>query len=168
MSKPFTRESDDAPERPVRLPRPALLPTGAKNYLTPDGARRLRGELDRLVEAGEAAVAATEADASRRPRGADERIAHLQQSLQAAVIVPPPPPPHDRVKFGATVVVRERGGSETSYRIVGVDETDIDRGWISWISPLAKALLNARPGERIQFQSPSGKEEMEIVSVVYA
>jgi len=79
----------------------------------------------------------------------------------------PPPAERDRVQFGATVTVRERNGEELSYRIVGVDETDIDRGWVSWLSPIAKALFNARLGERVRFKLPSGEEELEIVGVAY-
>ncbi|MEY2466117.1 MAG: transcription elongation factor GreB, partial [Verrucomicrobiota bacterium] len=69
----------------------------------------------------------------------NQRIQQLQESLASAVIVERPREPADRVRFGATVTVRERSGEESSYRIVGVDETDIDRGWVSWISPIAKA-----------------------------
>jgi transcription elongation factor GreB len=65
------------------------------------------------------------------------------------------------------VTVREYNGAESRYRIVGVDETDLDRGWISWVSPLAKALLNARIGQRVRFKLPSGEEELEIVGVAY-
>ena len=63
--------------------------------------------------------------------------------------------------------VRETSGAESSYRIVGVDETDIDRNWVSWLSPIAKALLNARVGQRVRFKFPSGEAELEIVSVAY-
>ena len=65
------------------------------------------------------------------------------------------------VRFGATVVVREESGEESTYRIVGVDETDIDRGWVSWLSPIAKTLMNARPGKRVRFKFPAGEEELE-------
>ena len=167
MSKAFTRESDDAPEPPV-MPRRSSLPPGAKNYLTPDGERRLREELERLTQVDRPGLAGTtdDADAKRRLQGLDQRIVDLQQSLQSAVVVPPPAAPEDRVRFGATVTVRERGG-ETRYRIVGVDEADFDRGWVSWLSPIAKALLNARLGQRVRFKFPSGEEDLEIVGIVY-
>ncbi|MCG3147990.1 MAG: Transcription elongation factor GreB [Verrucomicrobiae bacterium] len=79
-----------------------------------------------------------------------------------AVIVPPPTEPTDQVRFGATVTVKDADG-ETTYRLVGVDETDTDQNWISWISPLAKALLNARVGQCVKFRNA----ELEIISVSY-
>jgi transcription elongation factor GreB len=166
MSKAFTRESDDAPDPPV-APRRSSLPPGTKNYLTPDGERRLREELDRLTQE-RPRLAGMTADPETMPRlqGMDQRIAELQQSLGSAVVVPPPAVPEDRVRFGATVTVRERGG-ETRYRIVGVDEADFDRGWVSWLSPIAKALLNARRGQRVLFKFPSGEEELEILEIGY-
>lgn len=169
MSKAFTRESDDVPDRPV-LPQPVSpLPPGAKNYLTPAGARRLREELERLVEVERPRLASSAegSEAKRQIQALDQRIRHLQQSLQSAVVVEPPAEPEDRVRFGATVTVRDGGGHEEVYRIVGADETDIDRGWVSWVSPIAKALLNARVGERVRFKFPSGEDELEIVGVRY-
>ena len=65
------------------------------------------------------------------------------------------------------MLVRERNGEAARYRIVGVDETDIDRGWVSWLSPIAKALLNARLGQRVRFRFPSGEAELEIVDIRY-
>lgn len=70
-----------------------------------------------------------------------------------------------RVRFGATVTVREPDGGESSYRIVGVDETDLDRGWVSWLSPIAKALLNAEPGQRVRLKLPAGDVELEVTGV---
>ncbi|MBI3852295.1 MAG: GreA/GreB family elongation factor [Verrucomicrobia bacterium] len=168
MSKAFTRESDDVPDQRV-LPSVSALPPGAKNYLTPDGARRLREELDRLVNLERPQISATseDPDAKRRLQMLDQRILHLQQSLESAVVVNPPEVPEDRIRFGATVTVRERNGNESRYRIVGVDETDIDRGWVSWLSPIAKALLNARRGQRVRFKLPSGETELEIVDMAY-
>lgn len=170
MSKAFTRESDDAPEEPLP-PRPAAtLPPGAKNYVTPDGAVKWREELERLTQAERPALAAAGDDDSRRQlRALDQRIAKLQQGLGTAVVVPPPATAEERqrVKFGAAVTVREPGGEVVNYRIVGADETDLDRGWVSWLSPIAKALMNARAGERVRFKFPAGEEELEVVSVGY-
>ncbi len=169
MSKAFTRESDDLPDEPTIRPLPSPLPPGAKNYLTPDGARRLREELDRLVQVERPGLAASpeDQDAKRSLHVLDQRIRHLQQSLHSAEVVPPPGVPEDRVRFGATVTVREHSGDEARYRIVGADETDLDRGWVSWFSPIARALLNARLGQRVRFKFPSGEEELEIVSIAY-
>ena len=168
MSKAFTRESDDVPERTF-MPRPtAVLPPGTKNYLTTDGARRLQEELDRLVQERPRVAAAPDGgDAKQRLQVIDRRVLHLEQSLRSAVIVPTPPTPWDQVRFGATITVRNHTGEESRYRIVGVDETDIDLGWVSWLSPIAKALLNARLGQRVRFKLPSGEEELELVSISY-
>ncbi len=71
------------------------------------------------------------------------------------------------VRFGASVRVRRADGEEDDYRIVGVDEIDLDRSWVSWLSPIARALLNARRGQRVRFRFPSGEEELEIVEISY-
>ena len=167
MSKAFTRE-DDQVDEPILL-RPSALPPGVKNYITVDGAQRLREELDRLVQSARPNLVAKtdDADAKRELRVLDQRIAELQRSLQTAIVVPPPTIPDDVVKFGATVTVRERNGAESTYRIVGVDEIDIDRGWVSWLSPIAKALVNKRAGEHVRLKLPGGDHEIEILQVTF-
>jgi transcription elongation factor GreB len=154
VSKAFTRESDDAPEERTLPPLRTLLPAGVKNYLTADGANRLQHELDSLIQKRGSAGTSS-----------DQRVFRLQESLESAVIVPPSPPPWDQVRFGATVSVRHANGELSEYRIVGVDETDTDRGWISFLSPIAKALLNARLSEKVRFKFPSGEETLEIVGI---
>lgn len=168
MSKAFTRESDETPELPIRPRVPSPLPPGTKNYLTADGARRLQAELDRLtqIERPKLAAIQDDPDVRRRRQSLDRQIQSLHQSLATAVVVPPSPGPWEKVGFGATVTVRRRSG-ETRYRIVGIDETDADRGWVSWLSPIAKALLNAKLGQRVRFQFPSGEEELEIAGIGY-
>jgi len=169
MSKAFTRESDDLPERPT-LPRlPSLLPPGVKNYLTPDGARQFQEELNRLVEVERPKFAAASPNAEQRGQlqTLDLRIQHLRQTLQSAEIVPPPAKPWDNVRFGATVTVRDGNGEESRYRIVGVGEMDADRGRVSWLAPIAKALLNAKLGQRVRFKFPSDEEQLEILSIAY-
>lgn len=168
MSKAFTREEDIAAE-PILRPQLSTLPPGVKNYLTADGARRLQEELDRLsqVERPQAAALPNAEEAKIQLQILDQRIASLNESLRSAEIVLPPDTPQDVVRFGATVAVRNKAGEKSSYRIVGVDETDIDRGWVSWRSPIARALLNARLGQRVKFRFPAGEEELEIVSVNY-
>ena len=152
MSKAFTRESDDMPDAPVAPRQRSPLPPEAKNYLTPDGARRLREELEQLVQVERPRQVASpeNPEAKRHLQVLDQRIYYLQQSLQSAVVVAPPVVPEAGVRFGASVTVRDSRGIESRYRIVGVDETDIERGWVSWLSPIAKALLNARLGDRVR------------------
>ncbi len=172
MSKAFTRESDDddASELPA-LPRPsASLPEGAKNYITPGGAERLRAELAAMLGRRPALASASTAasEAKRQLRALDQQIYELEQCLASAEVTGPPPKPHDRVRFGATVSVRaRRSGEESRYRIVGVDEADFDNGSVSWVSPIARALLNAELGGRVRFRYPSGEEELEITAIRY-
>lgn len=169
MSKAFVRESD-GPELPERPPPVSPLPPGARNYLTPDGARRLRDELARLADIERpplAAAPAADTDAKTRLQAVDQRLRYLQDSLRTAEIVPPPEGVSETVRFGATVTVREAGGAETRYRIVGVDETDLDRNWVSWLSPIARALLQTRVGQRVALKAPRGQRELEIVAIEY-
>lgn len=161
MSKAFTKEDDDRPEpRPARRTE-GSLPPGARNYLTADGARLLREELDRLL-------AASDEGKHPIPSGpvidAAERVAEIRRILRTATVVQPRPGVLDQVRFGNRVVVRGANG-EQSYRIVGVDETNPDRGWVSWISPIAKALLHGRCGDRVTLVTPEGTEELEILRI---
>jgi transcription elongation factor GreB len=169
MSKAFTREDDSMIEPRVVAKPASVLPNGAKNYLTPQGEQSMRTELARLIEI-ERPTAASLPDAeesSREVQLLDQRIQHLQESLETATIVPPPAPPHEQVLFGATVTVRDQFGEQSRYRIVGVDETDLDRDEVSWLSPIAKALLNARLGQRVKFKFPAGEDELEIIEISY-
>jgi transcription elongation factor GreB len=169
MSKAFTRESDDLPDRKAQSPLPSLLPPGVKNYLTSDGALCLREELSRLVEVErpKAAAAPDGSDAGRQLEILDQRIRHLQQCLHAAEIVPPPNPPWNQVRFGAVVTVRHGSGRESRYHIVGVGETNVEQNRVGWLSPIARALLNARLGQRVRFKFPSGEELLDIVNISY-
>jgi transcription elongation factor GreB len=169
VSKAFTRESDDAPERPLTWAQPPPLPPGAKNYVTERGAQAMREELNRLVDVERPKVAAI-ADPTERARqfqAVDHRIQYVERSLRTAVVAPTPPTPWEVVRFGATVTIRDGAGEQSTYRIVGVDEADFDRGWISWCSPVARALLNARKGQRVRFETPDGTQELNIVEIAY-
>ncbi len=166
MSKAFTRESDDAPEAPLVRPATAL-PPGVKNLLTPGGALQLRQELERLTVEGAALRDQTDDTSKRLQQAMAARALQIQKTLQTAVITAPPTAATDVVQFGATVKVRERSGDETTYRIVGVDETDLDRNLVSWLSPIAKALLNRRVGETVRLKLPLGEEQLTILSVSY-
>jgi transcription elongation factor GreB len=96
----------------------------------------------------------------------ESAIRNLKQRLDSLVIVEPPGDVA-KVAVGAIVTVRHRNGEEETYRIVGVDESDPEKGAISWISPLAKALLSKRAGEKVCFRIPAGEDELEILSVHY-
>ncbi|MBL9174950.1 MAG: GreA/GreB family elongation factor [Verrucomicrobiales bacterium] len=161
MSKAFTKEDDDRPEpRPARRSE-GSLPPGARNYLTADGARMLQVELDRLLAGSGEGLPSLPAGS---PIDAADRVAEIRRILRTATVVQPRAGATDQVRFGNRVWVRGSHG-ERSYRIVGVDEVDPERGWVSWISPVAKALLQRRLGDRIVLVTPEGTEELEILRI---
>ncbi len=181
MSRAFVRESDGDDDDEVA---PALkLPAGTRNYITPAGHARLRSELEHLVKRERPHVveivawAASNGDRSengdyiygkRRLREIDRRIRFLSKRLDIAEIVNPlRQGDNDQVFFGARVTVADADGGENTYTIVGVNEADAANGRISWISPLARALIKAREGDTVRFQSPAGVREIDIVAVVY-
>src|ERR1051325_2653316 len=128
MSKAFTRESDASGDDDMHVTRPPL-PPGTKNYITPEGAERLRERLKALLEK-KAHLQSSEIDL----RKLESNIRVLQQTLNSVVIAQPPPN-SEVVAFGATVRLRDQNGQDETYRIVGVDEADPDRNLISWLSP---------------------------------
>jgi transcription elongation factor GreB len=168
MSRAFVRESDDRPELPIAR-QASPLPAGSKNYLTSGGAARLREELRKLVESDRPSLVsqADDPDAKRQLLVLDQRIQQLEETVQSAEVVSPQDGPTDVVRFGATVTIRRSDQETDTYRIVGVDEIDLHRSWVSWASPIARAVLNARVGGRVRFKFPSGEEELEIVKIEY-
>ena len=169
MSKAFTRDENEGPDIPELVPTASVLAPGAKNYITQEGAQKLRDELQKLVEVTRPQLvdARDDPDAKRQLARLDQRVRQLEESLQGAEIVDPKTGPLDVVRFGACVTVRESNGEETTYRIVGVDETDADNNWVSWMSPIARALLNRKRGEVIRFKFPSGEDSLEIKEISY-
>lgn len=167
MSKAFTRESDDETEPPLGANLSPTLPPGTPNLMTARGAARLRAELERLIEIERPQqLALAEQTGNKRPlQRVSQRIVQIQQSLQSAEIVAPPNHPSDAVCFGAAVTVRHRDAETVRYRIVGAAEADPDRGDLSWISPIARALLNARAGDRVRVTVPAGEIELEVLAV---
>jgi transcription elongation factor GreB len=181
MSKAFTKESDGHDDDLDREDD-AGLPGGFTNYITPAGHERLRDELEhlwkmdrpKLVET--IAWAAGNGDRSengdyiygkRKLREIDRRIRFLGKRLDSAVVVDNAGKSHEQVFFGATVTVLGEDGQERTVSIVGVDELDPVRGRVSWISPIATALLKARVGDVVTLKTPRGSEELEIVAVRY-
>jgi transcription elongation factor GreB len=180
MSKAFTKESENDDE----LDSTPKLPQGVKNYITPAGHKRLQEEFDRLwkVERPELVKiitwAASNGDRSengdyiygkRRLREIDRRLRFLSKRLDNAEVVDPSQRGDcDQVFFGATVTVcNNTQGKERTYSIVGIDEADPSCGRISWISPLAKALLKAYEGDTIRLDTPGGVQELEVVEIRY-
>lgn len=181
MSKAFTKESDQ--EDDEDLPAASALPTGAKNYMTRRGFDALKAELDQLLRVERPEVvqvvswAASNGDRSengdyiygkRRLREIDRRIRFLIKRLESAEVVDPAAQQNtEQVFFGATVLICDGQGAEAEYQIVGVDEMDASLGRISWISPLARALLKAREGDVVKFMSPSGVREIDVLEIRY-
>lgn len=160
MSKAFTREDDASELAPVR-PLPTL-PPGVKNYITEKGAENLRAEYERLL-----ADRAKAANDRSQQAALDQRLSRLQQILSTVVPVPPAANCDTQICFGATVTVKDPSGELETYRIVGINEIDLDRDWISWQSPLARALLNAKRGDTIRFKAPAGERQLHITAVMY-
>lgn len=180
MNKAFVRETDDEDDE---LPQALQLPPGTRNYMTVAGHRRLKEELVHLVKVERpelvqvVAWAASNGDRSengdyiygkKRLREIDRRIRYLTKRVESAVVVDPAQQENiDQVFFGATVTLCEADGKEATYQIVGVDEADAASGKINWLSPLARALIKAREGDTIRFQSPAGLRVLEVVEVRY-
>ena len=159
------------------------MSTEQRHYMTPGGQRRLRDELEYLVKTERPKIveivswAASNGDRSengdylygkKRLREIDRRIRFLMKRLEDAHVVDPSHQQHqEQVFFGATVVVCDENGDESIYSIVGIDEADPAKGWISWVSPLARALIKLREGDVARFVSPQGERELEVLEVSY-
>jgi transcription elongation factor GreB len=179
MNKAFTRESD-APEDDLDVePR---TPAGTKNYITPVGHARLKSELKALVEVERpeliktVAWAAANGDRSenadylygkKRLREIERRIRFLIKRLEAAEVVDPRDQDQERVFFGATVTYGDASGARHTVSIVGTDEVDPSRGRVSWVSPIARALLKAREGDAVTLSTPAGEEQLEVLEIRY-
>lgn len=183
MSKAFVKDDDgyddeDLPDEPAE----ARVPAGSKNYISPTGHARLEAELRQLAEVERPQVvstvswAASNGDRSengdyiygkRRLREIDRRTRFLIKRLENAEIVYSEGRQTDQVYFGATVTYRHASGEQREVTIVGLDEVNPARGRVSWISPVARALIKAREGDRVTLRTPSGPEEIEILEVRY-
>ncbi len=181
MNKAFVKESDadeddDSPSAPS-------LPPGTKNYMTASGHARMRQEFEQLVKVDRPELvkvvswAAGNGDRSengdyiygkKRLREMDRRIRYLTKRLENAVVVDPAAQENvEQVFFGATVTIDGLEENEATYQIVGIDEADAAQGRISWISPLARALMKSREGDLVRFESPVGIREIEVVEIRY-
>ena len=181
MSKAFVKESQDESGEDERE-APALLP-GGKNYISPAGYARLKAELKTLVERERPEVVKTVSWAAalgdrsenadyiygkKRLREIDRRVRYISKRLANAEVVDPARRPlTDQVFFGATVTYVNAKDQEHTIKIVGMDEVDLDKGHVSWISPIAKALIRAHEGDVVKMRTPAGVEELEIVKVMY-
>ena len=182
MNKAFTKESDydESAETVVQLVDP--LPAGAPNYVTPDGERKVRKELRRLIDVehpmlevqagvGKEADGARDTQEKTKARKAlrevEAQIRFLEDHVGRFEIVDPSTQDGDSVRFGARVTVMNADGDERTYLICGVDEAEPAIGAVSWISPIAKALLGREVGDEVNLRLPRGEQVLEIVDIEY-
>jgi transcription elongation factor GreB len=180
MSKAFVKETDDEDDLPDE---PLAIPAGVKNYMTPQGHRRMQNELRQLLRAERPKVVETVAWAAgngdrsengdyiygkRRLREIDRRIRFLSKRLESAEVVDPDRQRNrNQVFFGATVTYANRRGIEMTITIVGIDEADLDRGQVSWLSPIARALMKAHQGDIVDLRAPAGVDQIEVLAIRY-
>jgi transcription elongation factor GreB len=180
MSKAFTKEIDAETDLDDDI---AELPAGVANYITPEGLQRLRDEFRHLQQDERPKIvetvswAAGNGDRSengdyiygkRRLREIDRRLRFLMKRIEIAEVVDPrKQKDKDRVFFGATVTYLHAEGESKTVRIVGIDEARSELGEISWISPVAKALLKAEEGDVVEVRTPKGAERVEVVKIEY-
>jgi transcription elongation factor GreB len=179
MSKAFTREID-ADDEDIALPP---LPAGSKNYITPQGYAVLRAELFELIDNERPRIveivhwAASNGDRSengdylygkKRLREIDRRIRFLTQRLEMAEVTDPSVHQgSDQVFFGATVTYEDEGGVSRTVTILGIDEADSLKGQVTWVSPIARALLKSRVGDVVKLVTPVGVQDVEVLDVRY-
>ena len=182
MNKAFVKESSETDDEDLEGAAPPI-PAGSKNYITPAGYTRLKDELLHLIDVDRPEVvrlvswAASNGDRSengdyiygkRRLREIDRRLRFLTKRLDIAEVVDASKQENrDQVFFGATVDYATKDGTEHRINIVGIDEVDLDLGRVSWISPIARALVKARIGDVVPLQTPAGTEQIEILDVNY-
>ena len=177
MSKAFV--SNDSPDDELE-PIPVIRET--RNYMTPGGAKQIQKEFQDLKFRERPEVvkivewAAGNGDRSengdylygkRRLREIDRRLGYLSKRLETIEVVDPAAMKSDQILFGATVTILDENDKERTFSIVGVDEADASKGRISWVSPLANAMLKSRVGDIVQFRAPKGLQEVEIVALKY-
>ena len=181
MSKAFTRESNsEEDDEDIGLP---AIPAGSKNYITPQGYARMRAELLSLIDDERPKVvdivhwAASNGDRSengdyiygkKRLREIDRRIRFLTKRMELASVTDPAV--HfgsDQVFFGATVTYEDEQGNAKTITILGIDEADSLNGQVSWVSPIARALLKSKVGDVVRLQTPAGMQDIEVIQVAY-
>lgn len=183
MNKAFVKESENDDDDDDLENQAPSLPAGVKNYITTTGYKRLRAELTHLLNEERPSVvqtvswAASNGDRSengdyiygkKRLREIDRRMRFLTKRLEIAEVVDPSQQPNkDQVFFGATIVYSDSHGEEYRITIVGVDEADSLQGRISWVSPVARALIKAREGDTVQLRTPAGLDELDVLEVIY-
>lgn len=162
MSRAFVKEpdgdqvSEDIPER-VHSPH--------VNYVTPAGLRQLHERVSKLVERRKSAARSSSPDGQKQLRYIDRDLRYYEERIRRAVLIDPAGQPADEVHFGSVVEVETAEGRRLTFAIVGEDEADAARGKISWVSPLASALADARVGDTVAWRRPAGEMELTVVAI---
>ena len=180
MSKAFTKESDSDEDEELALPG---LPPSTRNYMTPQGYASLKAELlglmdderPKVVEAvhwatrnGDRSENGDYLYGKKRLREIDRRIRFLTKRLEIAEVTDPSlHQGSDQVFFGATVEFVDQQGVQQTVTIVGIDEADSAQGQVSWVAPIARALLKARIGDEVRLMTPAGARDIEVLDVQY-
>jgi len=180
MSKAFVKDLDSEADLPYE---PPAIPAGIKNYMTSQGHCQMQDELHQLLRVERPKVVETVAwaagngdrsengdyiDGNRRLREIDRRIRFLSTRLASAEVVDPKQQKKlDQVFFGATVTYADGRGNVKTITIVGIDEADLSRGQVSWVSPVARALMKAHEGDIVDVHAPSGVEQIEVLEIRY-
>lgn len=165
MNRAFVKESDaddgDAlPDRPQ---------SEHPNYVTPAGYLKLQQQMQALERRRESLAASAAEDISARAelREVERDLRYLNGSFDRAAVVDPKTQPRTDIRFGATVTLADSGGAVHEFTIVGEDETCAPTGHISWVSPLARAMLGKRVGDSVTWDSPDGPHELEVIAFHY-
>ena len=161
MSRAFVKELDDQVDSasPLRPQSPHI------NYVTPRGLGLLKNKVRDLLEARHALLGKEDLSSQQTLRELERDLAYFNERVKRAVPVEPDAQPMDRVHFGAVVEAEDREGERLIFMIVGEDEADATQGRISWVSPLANALMNARVGDVVNWKRPVGDKELEVLSI---
>ncbi len=182
MSKAFTKEPENQDDFDDEIEEAPPVPHGQKNYITPHGAKRLQDEYKQLKFKERPEVTKTVAWAAgngdrsenadytygkKRLREIDRRLRFLSKRIDRMEVVDPTQLISEQVLFGATVTILDEDDIEKTYSIVGVDETDLSKGYISWISPVASALFKSKVGDSVNIRMPKGIKEVEIINIIY-
>ena len=166
MSRGFVKE-DDQEETPI-VPQRAYLPDGVPNFVTPAGLEQLLEEKKMLINEKENLDSTNENEKRIALNYLNARLQLLNERISGAKVVSAEEQPHDEIRFGSSVTLRqEASGKLLTYRIVGVDEADISKGKISFISPLSRALINKKTGDKIILKQPKGDIVFEVIGITY-
>lgn len=161
MSRAFVKELDEQDDKnaPVRPQSPHI------NYVTPRGMRLLQEKVSGLVAALEKLKGKEDLASQQSSRELEREMAYYSERVKRAVLIDPEQQALDRVHFGAAVEAEDNDGERLRFVIVGEDEADVAEGRISWVSPLASALMNARVGDVVTWRRPAGDKELEVLEI---